>query len=107
MSIQNADAEFMQPILDRYAEQERQKPRIACPKHGTQLACDMCGKCIECDRANTKAENLAHCKRERHTFLNLSAPCNWCRTERGYGIMVTHNRSVCGWYNYWGKSKSS
>jgi hypothetical protein len=96
MSIQNADAEYMQPIFDYLEDEERKKPRVNCPKHGEQLVCAVCRKCINCITEEQQADNLAYCRKERHTFLNLSAPCKYCRYERGGGISHSHSRTICG-----------
>jgi hypothetical protein len=53
-----------------------------CP-HKNPPTCRLCLECIPCRNEQKVREKqqswLEWCKRERHTFMNLSAPCNSCR----------------------------
>jgi hypothetical protein len=53
-----------------------------CP-HQNPRTCQLCLKCFHCREEEWKAakrqEWTRFCQRERHTFMNLSAPCGSCQ----------------------------
>src|ERR1044072_3942268 len=75
----------MYDIFRRDYESEQRKPRIDCPRHGRVLICAGCRKCLSCIEDDYVAKNsksyLEYCREKRHTFLNLGAPCSWCRQQ--------------------------
>jgi len=95
MSLEDYNAKLMNPILDYFEKEASERPRINCPRHGDQLICSKCRKCLRCYKEEEAAENVAHCKKESHTFLNLSAPCYFCR-RRGFPNHITNSYCLCG-----------
>jgi hypothetical protein len=82
-------------LLRRTKELEERKPRINCPTHGYTLICAKCRKCLSCIWDDGKAWQLEWCLKERHTFLNLWAPCKFCRGQGGTGATHTWEESKC------------
>ena len=82
-------------ILKRSEEAEARKPRINCPTHGNTLICASCRKCLSCIWEEGKASQLRWCLKRRHTFLNLGAPCKYCRGQGGTSAVHTTDESKC------------
>jgi hypothetical protein len=82
-------------LLRRTKELEERKPRSNCPRHGYTLICASCRKCLSCIWDEGKARQLEWCLKERHTFLNLWAPCKFCRGQGGTGATHTWEESKC------------
>jgi len=96
---QTRDAEVMEPIFDYFDKERGKRPRTNCRTHGDQLVCGKCGICLRCSVDKQLAENLERCIEERHTFLNLFAPCKICQKVT-FGYLETDSYCRCGSCNF-------
>lgn len=75
------EKEYIDSFIERDRASEAIKPRTDCPKHGRQVICIVCKKCLACVKDESIQRTIAFCRRVKHTLFKSSAPCKRCRWQ--------------------------